>query len=563
MAEDASDRRALSGSISDDSRRQRRHCVCRPRQHPFRTSQGCGILDSRLVHGPDDLTPKEGIGLFGRAVERPTLPGQTIVSSERQAIRRERTLLDSKLDPRLCAIAIAGTTLLALLPLTSYMLDDAYITYRYARNIASGNGFAFNVGEPVLGTTTPGYTLLLALFNLLFQTDFPKLSFLLTIAFTCITGWLLYQILRCWVRDIPALAGAMLYVTNPVLTSSLGMETSLYIVLIAASVYLLYVRPCSLACGVAIGLTILVRPDGLIVLGIPVLAWITRKIRFRSVLIVGVAAFLMLVPWLVYSYLYFGSPIPHSLCAKQQHVGQPAESELFIRGFSFLAKRYLRHSLVHALFIPLTALGLLSIKRRRSAVALAILAWAAVYTAAFEFLDVPNHFIWYWAPLTLAFVVLVASGAASVLDWQRSEAGRLLFPSALLMTLISCMLAGLVVGQVASGYKALDWSPRFYTYRSVGEYLRTVSDRSDTIGCWEIGIIGYYSDRPILDLVGITSPAVMENGPRETVRVVSPKYLVDAGYPGYKVRRVFLVTPYHEGENVDVPEIKVFVRANP
>ena len=41
-------------------------------------------------------------------------------------------------------------------------VDDAYITYRYAENLAGGNGFVYNVGEQILGTSTPLYTLLLA-----------------------------------------------------------------------------------------------------------------------------------------------------------------------------------------------------------------------------------------------------------------------------------------------------------------------------------------------------------------------------------------------------------------
>jgi hypothetical protein len=42
--------------------------------------------------------------------------------------------------------------------------EDAYITLRYARNIASGLGFVYNPCEPVLGTTTPLWTLLNALY---------------------------------------------------------------------------------------------------------------------------------------------------------------------------------------------------------------------------------------------------------------------------------------------------------------------------------------------------------------------------------------------------------------
>ena len=34
-------------------------------------------------------------------------------------------------------------------------IDDAYITFRYARNLLAGNGLVYNPGEWVLGTTTP------------------------------------------------------------------------------------------------------------------------------------------------------------------------------------------------------------------------------------------------------------------------------------------------------------------------------------------------------------------------------------------------------------------------
>ena len=40
-------------------------------------------------------------------------------------------------------------------------IDDSFITYRYARNILAGDGFVYNPGEAVMGTTTPLYTLLM------------------------------------------------------------------------------------------------------------------------------------------------------------------------------------------------------------------------------------------------------------------------------------------------------------------------------------------------------------------------------------------------------------------
>ena len=39
--------------------------------------------------------------------------------------------------------------------ITGFIADDAFITFRYARNLAAGLGFVYNQGEPVMGTSTP------------------------------------------------------------------------------------------------------------------------------------------------------------------------------------------------------------------------------------------------------------------------------------------------------------------------------------------------------------------------------------------------------------------------
>jgi hypothetical protein len=42
------------------------------------------------------------------------------------------------------------------------IVDDSFITYRYAENLVAGNGLVFNVGERVEGYTNFLWTLLLA-----------------------------------------------------------------------------------------------------------------------------------------------------------------------------------------------------------------------------------------------------------------------------------------------------------------------------------------------------------------------------------------------------------------
>lgn len=64
---------------------------------------------------------------------------------------------------------------------TGVSLEDAFITFRYARNLAEGQGFVFNPGEHVLGTTSPLHALILAVFGRLFgSTLIPDISTLLT-----------------------------------------------------------------------------------------------------------------------------------------------------------------------------------------------------------------------------------------------------------------------------------------------------------------------------------------------------------------------------------------------
>jgi len=67
---------------------------------------------------------------------------------------------------RLAFIALGFAGMIFLIGLRLHQppntVDDAYITFRYARNLANGVGFVYNAGERVLGTTTPAYTLLLA-----------------------------------------------------------------------------------------------------------------------------------------------------------------------------------------------------------------------------------------------------------------------------------------------------------------------------------------------------------------------------------------------------------------
>src|SRR5438105_2649940 len=76
---------------------------------------------------------------------------------------------------RTCALP-ALVALLARLATGPHPIDDAYITFRYARNLAEGVGLVYNPGEWVLGTTSPLWAILLAGGYRLGATDLPALA---------------------------------------------------------------------------------------------------------------------------------------------------------------------------------------------------------------------------------------------------------------------------------------------------------------------------------------------------------------------------------------------------
>ena len=60
--------------------------------------------------------------------------------------------------------ALVGLAIPWLAWVGAHRVDDVFILYRYAENVASGGGFAFNAGTPVEGVTTFLWTVALVPF---------------------------------------------------------------------------------------------------------------------------------------------------------------------------------------------------------------------------------------------------------------------------------------------------------------------------------------------------------------------------------------------------------------
>jgi arabinofuranosyltransferase len=191
--------------------------------------------------------------------------------------------------------------------------DDAYIVYQYARNLASGHGFAFNAGERVLGVTTPLFTLLLAALYPAAGGCIAEVSLVLGAASIVAQALLLYLLLRGHLPGSALALFGFVLLNFGASAQFLTQETNTFAALVLAVLWALESRRGNL-CGLLLGLAFLCRYDAaLLVPAVAVRAWsLDRRLLLR---VLG-CSLLVVLPWLLFAQLYFGSVLPHTARSK-------------------------------------------------------------------------------------------------------------------------------------------------------------------------------------------------------------------------------------------------------
>jgi hypothetical protein len=401
--------------------------------------------------------------------------------------------------------------------------DDPYITYRYAANLAAGHGFVYNSGEHVLSTTTPLYTLLLAAAGVA-GLDIPLTSNALGCLGLALGGLAFWELGRAWHTPSVGLTGLLLYPLFPFTITTLGAETTIYVALILFG-FLACARGRYQVAAVLLALATLTRADGIVAAGAAGLYVLlfARPLPWRALLIYCA----LLAPWFVFAWAYFGAPLPVTLAAKQQQ-GQMAISRSFLAGLAVQANGYW-NNLPYRLAAALAAVGLVAaVVRWRHW--LVLLGWNILYAAGYTLLGVSGYF-WYYAPLVAGLVALVGLGVAAVRQLIARAIGTRGSVGVATALILAMML--IQIRSLAHIRETVD--SRLAIYRSVGLWLHEHTASDASVGTLEVGIIGYYAQRRMIDFAGLIQPetathlthdATYEDAARWAVVRFQPSYIV-------------------------------------
>ncbi|MFN3309393.1 MAG: hypothetical protein ACK44E_09315, partial [Anaerolineales bacterium] len=220
---------------------------------------------------------------------------------------------------------------------------------------------------------------------------------------------------------------------------------------------------------------------------------------------------------------------PVTLFAKQQQ-GTMQISQQFLGGFFRLVAGYAKQPYM-LLEGCLALLGLFHLARQRSNLLL-LVGWSFVYFMAYAVLRVSRYY-WYYAPLVPAFIVLVGAGLQALWDWsfKMGKYGRTFGRALVGGSFLFCL-----VGQVVILYRTAQHPDlRIPVYRQVGLWLKQNTPPSAKVGTLEVGAIGFYSERYMVDFAGLIQPDVAAQMTPTSTYEDTARYAIGKYQPDYLV----------------------------
>jgi hypothetical protein len=446
-----------------------------------------------------------------------------------------------------------------------FPLDDAWIHQTYARNFAETGRWEYVRGETSAGSTAPLWTLMIALGYWL-RIPYTWWTWGLGALSLALTGWAASRLAGRLYRQaepswMPSVVGLLcLGEWHLVWAAASGMETTLFaaltLILMERTAFVYsgngdragMVRWAGL--GVVAGLLVLTRPEGVILIGLIGLLGIALLLSgdmswghaIKGAGAAGLGAGALLLPYLLFNLNLGGRIWPNTYYAKQAE-------------YATVLTRPFLHRLGRVSLPPLTGFQILLLPglllalvrqplREKGGIAG---SWAQPLLVALPLCFTAVHLLLYAArlpvvyqhgryliPVIPAIVVVGVGGTTSWFQSHNPGLFRRVFRHTWIVATVILVVAFLVIGARAFGRDVAFIQGEMVACAC---WLAEHTEPEDLIAAHDIGAVGYFANRPILDLAGLITDEVVplmgdERGLADYILASQARYLVTApGWP--------------------------------
>lgn len=405
-----------------------------------------------------------------------------------------------------------------------FPLDDPWIHLTFAKNIVDYHSFSYFKNEMVTaGSTSPIYTLVLAL-GFYVTNNEMILSYVLGIIFLILSVIAFYKLssLEFDKENYYALIFTGIFVIDKWMNfiSLSGMETTMFIFILVATAYF-YKKRKVIPFAIFLGLILWGRPDGVAFIGAIIVDYLLvryfaktdKSIKLfekKELIKIGIISGAIIFAYLGMNFLLSGSIMPNTYAAKIiYYSAKSKEFFLKVEVWEYFTNGAYGIMMIGVIFSVLKMLYDLYKKKYNQNILYIVFIFALI---AIYWIKMPyaHRFGRYMMPIFPFFILLSGLGFRDLL---KLSAG--FFKSRNMIIGLYIIISAIIFVYALQGYvenkEKYAENCKYISDRQVAAalWIKNNTNENDVIATHDVGAIGFYCGRKIVDVAGLVTPELI------------------------------------------------------